>query len=76
MKKLINFIKNKRRKIFVNTVLVLVNNRGEGFLDTALQILISIIIGSLLLAGLYTLFGDTILPNLTEKITSLFNYAG
>ena len=76
MKKLINFIKNKPRKIFANTVLVLVNNRGEGFLDTALQILISIIIGSLLLAGLYTLFGDTILPNLTEKITSLFNYAG
>jgi len=76
MKKIINFIKNKRRKIFANTVLVLVNNRGEGFLDTALQILISIIIGSLLLAGLYTLFGDTILPNLTEKITSLFNYAG
>ena len=61
MKKLINFIKNKPRKIFANTVLVLVNNRGEGFLDTALQILISIIIGSLLLAGLYTLFGDTIL---------------
>jgi len=76
MKKIINFINNKRRKIFANTVLVLVNNRGEGFLDTALQILISIIIGSLLLAGLYTLFGDTILPNLTEKITSLFNYAG
>ena len=27
-------------------------------------------------AGLYTLFKDTILPTLTQKITSLFNYQG
>ena len=47
---------------------------GEGFVDTAL-ILISVV-GALLLAGLYTLFKDTILPTLTQKITSLFNYQG
>ena len=48
---------------------------GEGFVDTALKILISVV-GALLLAGLYTLFKDTILPTLTQKITSLFNYQG
>ena len=42
---------------------------GEGFVDTALKILISVV-GALLLAGLYTLFKDTILPTLTQKITS------
>ena len=47
---------------------------GEGFVDTAL-ILVSVV-GALLLAGLYTLFKDTILPTLTQKITSLFNYQG
>ena len=47
---------------------------GEGFVDTAL-ILISVV-GALLLAGLYTLFKDTILPTLTQEITSLFNYQG
>lgn len=49
---------------------------GEGFVDTALKILISVVVGALLLAGLYTLFKDTILPTLTQKITSLFNYQG
>lgn len=49
---------------------------GEGFVDTALKILISVVVGALLLAGLYTLFKDTILPTLTQKITNLFNYQG
>ena len=52
------------------------NKKAEGFVDTGLKILISVIIGALLLAGLYTLFGDTILPTLTQKIKDLFNYAG
>ena len=69
-------MKNAGQKICIRTAVVLHNNRGEGFLDTAVQILISIVIGSLLLAGLYVLFGDTILPMLTQKINGLFNYAG
>lgn len=48
---------------------------GEGFVDTALKILISVVVGALLLAGLYTLFKDT-MPTLTQKITNLFNYQG
>ncbi len=55
---------------------ILTERSGEGFVDTALKILISVVVGALLLAGLYTLFKDTILPTLTEKITSLFNYQG
>lgn len=76
MKKIIRSMKNAGQKICIRTAAVLHNNRGEGFLDTAVQILISIVIGSLLLAGLYVLFGDTILPMLTQKIEGLFNYAG
>lgn len=55
---------------------VLKRNEGEGFVDTALKILISVVVGALLLAGLYTLFKDTILPTLTDKIENLFNYSG
>ena len=53
---------------------VLAQKSGEGFVDTALKILISVVIGALLLAGLYTLFKDTVLPTLTEKVRTLFNY--
>ena len=55
---------------------VLAQKSGEGFVYTALKILISVVVGALLLAGLYTLFKNTILPTLTQKITSLFNYQG
>ncbi|MGN0306595.1 MAG: DUF6133 family protein [Lachnospiraceae bacterium] len=55
---------------------ILTGNEGEGFVDTALKILISVVVGALLLAGLYALFKDTILPTLTQKVTSLFNYQG
>ena len=40
-----------------------------------LKILIAVVIGALLLAGLYLLFSGTILPTLTQRITDLFNYA-
>jgi hypothetical protein len=52
------------------------NNRGEGYIDTAVKILISVVLGALLLAGLYLLFGDVVMPTLNERIKEMFNYAG
>lgn len=49
---------------------------GEGFVDTAVKILMSIVIGRLILAGLYMLFKDTILPTLTQRIKDMFNFKG
>lgn len=54
----------------------LANNRGEGYVDTAVKILMAVVIGALVLAGLYALFGDTVLPTLTRRIQDMFNYAG
>lgn len=55
---------------------VFTRESGEGLMDTALKILIFVVVGALLLTGLYTLFKDTILPTLTRKIVNLFNYQG
>lgn len=46
------------------------------WVPSLLKILISVVVGALLLAGLYTLFKDTILPTLQSKIQNLFNYNG
>lgn len=51
-------------------------NAGEGYIDTAVKILIAVVLGALLLAGLYALFGDVVMPTLNERITNMFNYAG
>ncbi|MDL2233521.1 DUF6133 family protein [Ruminococcaceae bacterium OttesenSCG-928-L11] len=52
------------------------NRRGEGFVDTAVKVLMAVVIGALVLAGLYLLFKDTILPELTRRIQEMFNYQG
>ena len=52
------------------------NNDGENYVDTAVKILIAVVLGGLLLAGLYSLFGEIVLPTLKSKIQSMFNYRG
>ena len=56
--------------------MALKNQKGEGFVDTAIKILMSVVIGALILAGLYTLFDETVLPTLTRRVQEMFNYAG
>lgn len=55
---------------------VLSNNRGEGTVSQAITILISVVLGALLLAGLYLLFDEVVLPTLTERIQEMFDYQG
>ena len=76
MKKIINTIQNKLSAIATRTKTVLADNRGEGYVDTGVKILIAVVIGALLLAGLYTLFNTTIMPTVTTKVTELFSYNG
>lgn len=80
MKKIINTIKNKSTEIGVKTksnlVNVMTNNRGDANVGTALQILICVVIGALLLSGLYTLFSDIVLPTVTQRVQDMFNYQG
>lgn len=64
-------------KKFISKIKKAISNRkAEGFVDTGVKILISVVLGALILGGLYTLFGDTILPTLTTKVQGLFNYVG
>ena len=36
----------------------------------------AVVLGALLLAGLYALFGDVVMPTLNQRIKDMFNYAG
>ena len=49
---------------------------AEGYVDTGVKILIAVVIGALLLAGLYALFNTTIMPTVRQKVEGLFNYNG
>ena len=76
MRKIITTIQNKLATIATHTKTALTNTRGEGYVDTGVKILIAVVIGTLLLAGLYTLFNTTIMPTVTTKVTELFSYNG
>lgn len=67
----------KRNFIFARECLKakLLDNSGQGSIETAVQILIAVVLGALILAGLYALMQDNILPTLTEKIEEMFNYS-
>lgn len=56
--------------------MILASNRGENFVDSGIKILIAVVIGALLLGGLYALFGDTIMPTVTEKVEEMFEFNG
>lgn len=74
-----NFFTNTKRKAqtkMIQIVLLLSTKRGENFVDSGVKILIAVVIGALLLGGLYALFGDTILPTLTNKVKEMFNFKG
>ena len=52
------------------------SNMVRRWLLSLLKILIAVVLGALLLAGLYALFGETVLPTLVQRIKEMFNYAG
>jgi len=76
MKKFFNSITNKLGSIAVSAKTAIANTRAEGYVDSGVKILIAVVIGALLLSGLYALFNTTIMPTVTSKITELFNFAG
>ena len=49
---------------------------AANFVDSGIKILIAVVIGALLLGGLYALFGDTIMPTVTEKVEEMFEFNG
>ena len=76
MKNLINSIKNKANSAIISARTAIESTSGEGYIDTGVKIIIGVVIGGVLLAGLYALFNTTIIPTLTTKITQMFSYAG
>lgn len=67
-------LKRKLAKRAENVKKRLSGKSGQGALDTAIVVLISVVLGALILAGLYALLDDSVLPTLSSKIQEMFNY--
>ena len=76
MRNFINKIKSKFQKAAVTARVAVENKRAEGYIDTAVKIIIGVVIGGVILAGLYTLFNTTVMPTLSQEIGQMFSYSG
>ena len=71
------FIKNTVNSIRANAIRLAATYRsGEGYIDTAVKVLIAVVLGALVLAGLYAVLNDTVMPTVTQRIQEMFDYAG
>ena len=76
MKKFINKINEKATAVAIKAQTTLDNVKGEGYIDTGVKIIIGVVVGAVILGGLYVLFGDVILPTLETEIEGMFDFAG
>ena len=76
MKKFFGKLKNKANSLAIRAKSTIDNARAEGYIDTGVKIIIGVVVGAVILGGLYALFDNVILPTLETRIDGMFDYAG
>ena len=66
-------MKEKMRSGIAKLKANLKGKRAEGYADTAVKMITAVVIGGLLLAGLYAMFNNVLLPGLAERIQVMFS---
>ena len=76
MKKFFNKVQKKANELAIRAKSTLDNAKAEGYIDTGVKIIIGVVVGAVILGGLYALFDGVILPTLETRIDGMFDYAG
>lgn len=74
MKKIIMKAAVKLNLFRYKTGRIIADNSGRSALDTAIVCLIAIVLGALILAGLYALIDSEVMPTLSQRIKDMFDY--
>ena len=76
MKKFFNKVQSKANELAIRAKSTLDNAKAEGYIDTGVKIIIGVVVGAVILGGLYALFDNVILPTLETRIDGMFDFAG
>lgn len=76
MKKFFNKVQNKVESLAIKAKSTIENIKAEGYVDTGVKIIIAVVVGAVILGGLYALFNGVILPRLNTEIGDMFSYSG
>ncbi len=79
IQKMINKASMKKADLEAKIASAMANRAGEAYIDTAVKVVIVVVLGCLLLLALTTLFGDldtdgTVLGYIQKGIDNLFTY--
>jgi len=74
MKNFMNKVQNKANALVIRAKTTLENVKAEGYVDTGVKIIIAVVVGAVILGGLYALFDNVILPTLETRIGGMFDY--
>ena len=76
MKNFFKKLNNKINSTAIKAKTAIENKTAEMYVDKGVGIIIAVVVGTAILAGVYALFKTTIIPNMTTKVGNLWNYAG
>ena len=74
MKNFMSKIQAKANSLAIRAKTTIENVKAEGYVDTGVKIIIAVVVGAVILGGLYALFNGVILPRLNTEIGEMFNY--
>ena len=67
-------IRNKVNSMVATAKSTVTTKKAEGYVDSGVKILIAVVIGALLLAGLYALFNTTIMLSVMTNTANRMKY--
>ena len=76
MKNFMSKIQAKVNSLAIRAKTTIENVKAEGYVDTGVKIIIAVVVGAVILGGLYALFDTVILPTLETRIDGMFDYVG
>ena len=76
MKNFMSKIQAKANSLAIRAKTTIENVKADGYVDTGVKIIIAVVVGAVILGGLYALFDTVILPTLETRIDGMFDYAG
>ena len=76
MNKIFNKAQNTANEMAIKVKTTLDNAKAERYIDTGVKIILGVVVGAVILGGLYALFNGVVIPRLNTEIQDMFNYAG
>ena len=76
MKKFFKKLRQSADNTLISARNVIQSRKAEGYVDTGVKVLIAVVLGALILKGLYELYNDVIDGTAYGSIASMFLYNG